>query len=261
VRGVTATITDVTALDPSTVSDVAGAVDDATTADALAVLNTELEARTARERLAWAVERYGDALLFTSSFGPGSGVLLHLWSEVARHLPVYFIDTGFLFDATLRYRDEVASALGLALEVLRPRTAKTDFLAKHGLTIYQDNPDFCCAENKVEPLQRALPGKRAWVSGLRRDQGPSRAGTPVVLPTAGGPTKVHPLVDWTARDVYQYLAAHGVPEHPMFEQGYVSIGCAPCTRPVLPGEDERAGRWSGSAKTECGIHTFLKPKW
>ena len=223
----------------------------------LAELNADLEARDARGRLAWAVERYGEALLFTSSFGPGSGVLLHLWSELAPGRPVTFIDTGFLFAETLAYRDALVAQLGMPLVVLRPRVEKQDFLARHGLTIYQTDPDFCCAQNKVEPLEHALPGTRGWLSGLRRDQSSARASTPVVMPTVGGPTKVHPLVDWTARDVYRYLKDHALPEHPLFEQGYVSVGCAPCTRPVMPGEDERAGRWRGTNKTECGLHTFL----
>jgi phosphoadenosine phosphosulfate reductase len=226
----------------------------------IAVCNADLEARSARERLAWAVARFGETLLFTSSFGPGSGVLLHLWSTVAPGLPVTFIDTGFLFDATVAYRDALAERLGLKLQILRPAVPRPEFLARHGLTVYQDAPDFCCAHNKVEPLQQALPGKRAWVSGLRRDQGPTRAATPVLLATADGPLKVHPIADWTSRDVYRYLRDHDVPEHPLFEQGYVSVGCAPCTRPVTAGEDERAGRWSGTGKTECGLHTFLRPK-
>jgi phosphoadenosine phosphosulfate reductase len=225
----------------------------------LPTLNTELEGRGARERLAWAVGEYGDKLLFTSSFGPGSGVLLHLWSEVAGGLPVHFIDTGFLFDQTIAYRDEVAEKLGLRLEVLKPKMAKGHFIEKYGLTLYRDDPDRCCAINKVEPLEAALPGKLAWVSGLRRDQSKTRAETPILLGT-DGPLKVHPLADWSARDVYRYLKEHEVPEHPMFEEGYVSVGCSTCTRPVMPGEDERAGRWAGSAKTECGLHTFLKVK-
>ncbi|MEZ4410675.1 MAG: phosphoadenylyl-sulfate reductase [Polyangiales bacterium] len=224
-----------------------------------AALNARLESATAQERLAWAVKTYGASLLFTSSFGPGSGALLALWAEVAKGLPVHFIDTGFLFDETLAYRDLLAEKLGLAVEVLKPELPRGAFLEKYGLTIYRDDSDACCAFNKVAPLQRAMPGKRAWVSGLRRDQGPTRASTPIVLPT-DGPTKVHPVADWSARDVYQYMKARDLPEHPLFEKGYVSVGCEPCTRPITPGEDERAGRWSGSAKTECGIHTFLTPK-
>lgn len=226
----------------------------------LAAESARLEALDARARLAWAVARYGERLLLTSSFGPGSGALLHLWSEVAPGLPVHFIDTGFLFAETLAYRDALVTQLKVSLVVLRPKVPREDFLARHGLTIYQQNPDFCCAENKVEPMQRALPGMDAWVSGLRRDQSSSRAATPIVLET-DGVVKVHPLADWSRRDVFRYQQSHGVPEHPLFERGYVSVGCAPCTAPVGAGEtDERAGRWAGSAKTECGLHTFLAPK-
>lgn len=222
--------------------------------------NARLEALDARARLAWAVDRWGDRLLLTSSFGPGSGALLHLWSEVARDLPVRFIDTGFLFPETLAYRDALVAQLGLSLLILQPRLERGDFLARHGLAIYQDNPDFCCAENKVEPMQRALAGMSAWVSGLRRDQSPTRAQTPIALATEGA-VKVHPIADWSRRDVFRYQQAHGIPEHPLFEQGYVSVGCAPCTLPVgADARDERAGRWAGTAKTECGLHTFLAPK-
>lgn len=228
--------------------------------DDWSAINARLEALDARARLAWAVDRWGAKLLLTSSFGPGSGALLHLWSEVAKGLPVHVIDTGFLFAQTIAYRDALASQLGLELVVLRPQHTRGEFLAKHGLTIYQENPDFCCAENKVEPMRRALVGMDAWVSGLRRDQSSTRADTPIALATEAS-VKVHPLADWSRRDVYRYQQSHAIPEHPLFEEGYVSVGCAPCTRPISADEtDERAGRWAGSAKTECGLHTFLTPK-
>lgn len=224
-------------------------------------LVTRLEGRSAEDRLAWAVDRFGASLLCTSSFGPGSGALLHLWSVVAKGLPVHFIDTGFLFEETLAYRNELASALGLSVVVLAPETPRETFLAKHGLKIYQQNPDFCCAHNKVEPLQRALPGKLGWVSGLRRDQSSTRAHTAIVERTVEGPLKIHPIADWSSRDVYRYQEKHAIPEHPLWAKGYVSVGCEPCTQPVGADEsDERAGRWAGSAKTECGIHTFLAKK-
>ncbi len=220
--------------------------------------NDALERLSARERLAWAVQTFGDALVLTSSFGPGSAALLHLWSEVNPGAPVHCIDTGFLFAQTIAYRDQLAERLKLKLEILHPLEAREPFLKKHGLQIYEQNPDFCCAHNKVEPMQRALVGKRAWVSGLRRDQSGTRANTPIAVATVDGPVKVHPLADWSRKDVYAYQQAHKLPEHPMFEQGYVSVGCEPCTAPVSPDEtDERAGRWAGKAKTECGLHTFL----
>jgi phosphoadenosine phosphosulfate reductase len=219
-----------------------------------------LEGKSAHERLARAVELFGDDLLFTSSFGAGSGVLLHLWSEVARHLPVVFLDTGFLFPETLAYRDQLVDQLQLRLEIVRPAVARDDFLKEHGSTIYEFNPDFCCEHNKVAPLRPHLSRAKGWVSGLRRDQSKARADTPVLLPTDDGPVKVHPLVTMTAAEAKAYMVEHGVAEHPLVARRYLSIGCAPCTSPVAEGEDERSGRWAGKGKTECGIHTALRAR-
>lgn len=235
-------------------------VDDELDAEQCRALNAKLEAMGAHDRVAWAVDRFAPSLIFTSSFGPGSGALLHLWSVVARGLPVHFIDTGFLFEETLAYRDMLADKLGLEVVVLRPALAREAFVQRHGLAIYEQNPDFCCAHNKVAPLERALPGVRGWVAGLRRDQSSSRSDTAILQPTVDGPVKIHPIADWSRREVYRYQEAHSIPEHPLFERGYVSVGCAPCTAPALADGDERAGRWAGSAKTECGIHTFLAKK-
>ena len=223
----------------------------------LALRNACLELQTPEARLAFAVEAFGDGLLFTSSFGAGSGVLLHLWSLVARHLPVVFIDTGFLFQETLAYRDRLVDALGLTLDVVRPEMPKADFLAAHGEDIYRQKPDFCCGENKIAPLRPRILAARGWVSGQRRDQSSTRAETPILLASEDGPIKVHPLATLSAADVAAYMERHAIPEHPLRKDGYASIGCAPCTRAVKPGEDERAGRWSWSTKTECGLHTNL----
>jgi phosphoadenosine phosphosulfate reductase len=219
-----------------------------------------LEHATPEERLAFAVEQWGERLLFTSSFGAGSGVLLHLWSRVAPHLPVVMVDTGFLFDETLAYRDALANKLGLRVEIARPEVPRDDFLWEHGADIMARDPDFCCARNKVAPLQPYLARSLAWVSGLRRDQGKTREHVPILQATEDGPVQVHPLASMTAADAQAYMLAHGIPEHPLKARRYLSIGCWPCTQPVADGEDERAGRWTGTAKTECGIHTFLKVK-
>jgi len=221
--------------------------------------SARLEAASPEERLAFAVELFGDRLLFTSSFGAGSGVLLHLWSRVARHLPVVCIDTGFLFDETIEYRDRIASDLGLTLEIVRPAIARDDFLVAHGADIYLKNPDFCCQTNKVDPLRPHLERALGWVSGLRRDQSRTRGETPILLPTEGGPTKVHPLATMTSGEANAYMERHAIPEHPLKAKRFLSIGCYPCTRAVADGEDERAGRWAGTGKSECGLHTALKP--
>jgi phosphoadenosine phosphosulfate reductase len=212
-----------------------------------------LEAKSPRERLAWAVERFGDKLLFTSSFGTGSGVLLHLWSEVARELPVVFLDTNFHFPETIEYRDRLVEKLKLRLEIVRPPWTKEQFFAEQG-ELYLIDPDACCAMNKVAPLAPRRSAAQAWISGLRRDQSTTRASTPILVVDGDGLLKVHPIATMTAREVDEYLAAHGIPEHPLKGQRFLSIGCAPCTRPVAKGEDERAGRWAGTAKTECGLH-------
>jgi phosphoadenosine phosphosulfate reductase len=217
--------------------------------------SARLEGATPEERLAFAVDVFGDKLLFTSSFGAGSGVLLHLWSRVARHLPVVFLDTGFLFDETLAYKDRIAGELGLVVETARPAISTSDFVVEHGADIYLKDPDFCCATNKVAPLEPYRKRALGWVSGVRRDQSKTRASTPILQLTDDGPVKVHPLATVTAREAEEYMAKHAIPEHPMKARRYLSIGCAPCTSPVPEGGDERAGRWAGTGKTECGLHT------
>jgi phosphoadenosine phosphosulfate reductase len=218
-------------------------------------MTVDLESATPEERLAYAVERWGSDLLFTSSFGAQSGVLLHLWSVVAKHLPVVFIDTGFLFPETLKYRDRLASQLGLTLRIVRPDIVHESFVEKYGSEIQKRDPDFCCGVNKVAPLAPLREAARAWVSGLRRDQSKTRADVSILEPD-GHLVRVHPIADLTKADVSHYLERHGIAEHPLVARRYLSIGCAPCTRAVAEGEDEdeRVGRWAWSDKTECGLH-------
>jgi phosphoadenosine phosphosulfate reductase len=231
-------------------------------AERIAIENERLEKLSAEERLAFAVEQFGDKLMFTSSFGAGSAVLLHLWSRVAKNLPVIFLDTGFLFSETLAYKDELAKHLGLTVKIVHPEVAREEFLARNGSDIMFTNSDLCCAHNKVAPLAPILKNAEAWVSGLRRDQSETRKNTPILLRairdegrSAGTYVKVHPLATMTAADVAEYMQNFELPEHPLRARRYLSIGCEPCTRPVEEGEDERAGRWAGSGKTECGLHS------
>jgi phosphoadenosine phosphosulfate reductase len=222
----------------------------------VAAESTRLEGAAPEERLAWAAQTFGKRLLLTSSFGAGSGVLLHMWSKIAPQLPVVFLDTGFLFEETLRYEDELASRFGLTVRVVRPALDRDSFLREWGAEIYRENPDFCCRKNKVEPLAPLKADADAWVSGLRRDQGASRADTPILLRENDGVIKIHPLATMTGAEARAYIERHGIPEHPLRARGFASIGCAPCTRAIKPGEDERAGRWAWTAKTECGLHTL-----
>jgi phosphoadenosine phosphosulfate reductase len=222
--------------------------------------NARLERATPEERLAFAVDTWGPKLLYTSSFGSGSGVLLHMWSRVAPHLPVVVIDTGFLFDETHAYIERLKLRLGLTVEYANPALARDDFLWEHGADVMSRDPDLCCARNKIAPLRPFTAQAVAWVSGVRRDQARTREHLPILQPTMDGPIKVHPLASVTAAEARDYLLRHDVPDHPLRARRYLSVGCWPCTQPVLDGDDERAGRWAGSTKTECGIHTFLRTK-
>jgi phosphoadenosine phosphosulfate reductase len=220
----------------------------------LARENLRLESATPQQRLAFAVDTFGSDLLFTSSFGAQSAVLLHLWSIVCPELPVTFIDTGFLFPETLAYRELLTSKLGLDVHVLRPDIANAAFVERYGNGIQRTDPDFCCGVNKVAPLAALKEKARGWVAGLRRDQSRTRADL-AILEQDGPLVRVHPIASLTSTDIAAYLTSHLLPEHPLVGRRYLSIGCAPCTRAAADGEDERAGRWAGSAKTECGLHT------
>nr|MDQ3957869.1 phosphoadenylyl-sulfate reductase [Actinomycetota bacterium] len=164
----------------------------------------------------------------------------------------------------LQFRQHMADAWDLdVVDVRGAHGSVAGQAAVYGPELYRRDPEKCCFINKVAPLQAALEGYDAWISGIRRDQSPLRAETPTMeaqlLPSGVEILKIHPLAHWSRADVAAYVETHGIPTHPLLEQGYRSIGCAPCTRPVREGEDERAGRWSNLSKTECGIHVFGKP--
>lgn len=188
-----------------------------------------------------------------SSFGADSVVLLHMLSETAPATPVFFIDTEMLFDATLRYQTEVATALGLTdIRVVKP--AREALLQRDvDGTLHHFDPDACCALRKSEPLERALDGFGGWITGRKRVHGGARKSLPLYEKN-GRRIKVNPLADWTHQQVSDYITQHNLPRHPMVAQGFASIGCQPCTTPTQAHEDPRAGRWRGQGKTECGIH-------
>lgn len=197
--------------------------------------------------LQWAERRFQGGLVFTCSFE--DPVLVHL---VAGHAPsarIVLLDTQYLFDETIAYAERLRHLIGFELSTVRP----SDDVVPDEL--WRQDLEECCRRRKVEPLQRALAGAEAWITGVRRVDGPTRAATPpVAFDALRGVTKINPLVAWSDDDVSAYAARHALPENPLVAQGYPSIGCWPCTRPVAAGEDRRAGRWSGAAKTECGLH-------
>ncbi len=204
--------------------------------------------------LRWAGETFGDRFALTSSMA--DGLLAHLASRAIPGVHVIFLDTGFHFAETIGTRDWISSVLPVTLvNVTAPQTPAEQDLS-FGPKLYERDPDLCCSLRKVEPLARTLAGYTAWGSGVRRDESETRADTRLVdWDAKRGMVKVNPIAGWTQAHVDAYIAEHQVPVNPLFELGYGSIGCAPCTRPVAPGEDPRAGRWAGSTKSECGLHT------
>ena len=204
---------------------------------------------------------YGEGLTLSVSFGGAEGmVLLDMLARITRDagapkIRVYTLDTGFLFEETVRVREEAMRRYDLQLEVMRPRLTVAEQGALYGDQLYSCKPNICCQIRKVEPQERALKGYDAWVTGIRRDQTPQRANTPVVRwEERFGVAKIAPLATWDTARVEAYVREHDIPLNPLLSRGYRSIGCKPCTRPVAPDEDPRAGRWSGTGKTECGLH-------
>jgi phosphoadenosine phosphosulfate reductase len=203
--------------------------------------------------LRWAGETFGDGFAVTSSMA--DGLLAHLAGRAVPGVNVVFLDTGYHFAETIGTRDWVSGVLPITLVNVTPPQTVAEQDAEYGPELHQRDPDLCCSLRKVQPLAEALAGYVAWGSGVRRDEAATRAGTKVVdWDTKRGMVKVNPLAAWTQEHVDAYIAEHQVPVNPLQEIGYASIGCAPCTRPVAPGEDPRAGRWAGRGKTECGLH-------
>jgi phosphoadenosine phosphosulfate reductase len=192
----------------------------------------------------------------TSSFQAEDVVVLHMALQLQPNIPVLFLETGYHFPETITYRDKIAADWNLNLVVVEPEQSVADQEAQFGI-LNQTAPDRCCGLRKVEPLFRALGSYSTWVTGLRRQQSKSRANLQphefFTLPTGQILAKVSPLAEWTTRDVWQYAEQHAIPLLPLYEQGYTSIGCAPCTSLPFDADDPRSGRWSGR-KLECGIH-------
>jgi phosphoadenosine phosphosulfate reductase len=223
------------------------------------VENTD-DASDPREILEWVASNV-DRLAVATSFQSSGMVILHLMKTIRPDVPVLFLNTGFHFDETLAFRDRIVEQWQLNLVELRGDHGSPQRQAEiHGVGLYRTNPDLCCSINKVRPLQQALDKFDGWISGVRRDQSEGRAGIPLigkqVLPSGRWILNIHPLANWTKDDVAAYIEHHDIPTHPLLEKGYTSIGCWPCTRAVGAGEDERAGRWPGQDKTECGIHSI-----
>jgi phosphoadenosine phosphosulfate reductase len=221
----------------------------------LSLTEPQIEAMPAEEVLRWANDEFGDRLCLTCSWQKQSSVLVHLVSELGLGIDVIELDTHLFFKETYETREALVARYGLNL--IRPEIITVaEQHNQEGPNLWESDPDRCCHIRKVEPLIRALDPYDAWISGIRRDQSPSRANARKVERSERyGVWKIQPLADWDEERVWSYIVANDIPYNPLHEAGYRSIGCIPCTRPTGPDEEERAGRWAGSDKLECGIHT------
>lgn len=223
-------------------------------------INAELAGRDALDVLRWAYAEYGDGLVYSCSFGAEAMVLLDLISRVKPQAEIIFLDTHLHFPETYQLIEETRKRYpALQIKLAQPELSLAQQAEVYGEELWKRDPDACCRMRKIEPLRRELAGKTAWLSGLRREQSPTRAHLQYVNPDSQfSLVKICPLINWSLQDVWMYIKLYELPYNPLHDQQYPSIGCMPCTRPVKPGEDERAGRWAGLGKTECGLHQTSK---
>ena len=209
-----------------------------------------------QEILSWAARIFRGHLALACSFGGPSGlVLLDMAMQIDRGIPVYYLDTGLLFAETYALIGAAGKRYGIAPVAVQPARTLEEQAEDHGPALWERNPDQCCNLRKVEPQRAFLKGYDAWISGVRRDQSRTRAGLDIVgWDSKFNLVKINPLATWSEDMVWTYVRAHGIPYNPLHDRGYPSIGCTTCTIAVKPGEDARAGRWSGFAKSECGLH-------
>jgi phosphoadenosine phosphosulfate reductase len=219
-------------------------------------LTTEsAEGLDAAEVIHSALDFFGNDIAIASSFGAEDVVLIDIASRRGAPFRAFMLDTDFLFPETYALIEEVEATYGITVERCRPALTPAEQALVHGEALWSVNPDRCCAIRKVEPLKEKLRSLKAWITGVRRDQAPTRANAKKLeWDDKFALWKLNPLADWTSEQVWSYIRANGVPYNPLHDRSYPSIGCTWCTRPVAPGQDPRAGRWAGFAKTECGLH-------
>ncbi len=222
----------------------------------LAAKSRDLETSTPQDILSWAIDRFAPHFTMATAFGPEGMTIIHMLAELAPETPIFNLDTGYQFPETLELREKIKLKYGMEVEFKRPALSVEAYEKLNQGPVYKTDPNRCCAERKISLLAEAAKGMHAWASAIRRDQSPDRASAPIVgWDKKFNLVKVSPLANWTKKEVWGFISKHDIPYNPLHDQGYTSIGCWPCTRAVLAGEDERAGRWSGFAKTECGLHT------
>ena len=229
----------------------------------IAALSQEFESASANEILRWAFEQFGRSAAIGTSFQGAGLVAIHHAVSAGLPLPVFTIDTGLLFSETLELKARLEAYFGIVIESLVPERTVEEQAQDIAPELWLSSPDLCCTLRKVEPLQKKLNQLDAWVVGLRREQSAGRAQIQILelyefdRLREKNILKVNPLARWSRDEVWDYIRHHGIPYNPLMDRGFRSIGCFPCTRVVLSGQDDRAGRWTGFDKSECGIHTFL----
>lgn len=199
----------------------------------------------------------GKKIFTTSSFQTHSLVLLHMISRIDPSIPVFFTNTGYHFPETLAFKDMVTKQFGLNTIELKSQVPKSMQKGSDGKLLFTSDPDYCCFLNKIQPLDQVLMQHDVWINGVRADQSAVRKAMKVEQGAPHGVTRFHPMLDWTAKEIYQYIREYQLPKHPLESQGYFSIGCEPCTRRMDPEMQEREARWYGMNKSECGLHTDL----
>jgi phosphoadenosine phosphosulfate reductase len=226
-------------------------------AEEIAAASQALDGQSPQVILRWAVDTFHPRLTMGTAFGAEGCCLIHMLADIEPDVHVFNLETGYQFAETLELRERIKRRYGIEVEYVRPELTVPEYEAEHGGPLYVIRSDQCCYDRKILPLRRVAAGFDAWISAIRRDQTEHRAAAGVVQWDAKfNLVKVNPLLGWTKKDVWAFIAKHDVPYNPLHDQGYPSIGCWPCTRPVANCEDERAGRWAGKVKKECGLHVI-----
>lgn len=227
------------------------------TKDELADANRQLAGATAQEILAWGVTRFFPRLTMATAFGAEGNCIIHMLAEIEPRVRIFNLETGYQFKETLELRERIKERYGIEVEYVRPELTVAEYEEEHGGPLYNSFSDQCCHDRKMIPLRKAVVGYDAWISAIRKDQTKDRAKASIVHWDAKfNLVKINPLLDWTKKDVWNFIAKNDVPYNPLHDQGYPSIGCWPCTRAVADGEDDRSGRWFGTMKKECGLHVI-----
>jgi phosphoadenosine phosphosulfate reductase len=225
------------------------------TPEALKEVSQAYEGRSSAELLEWAFDTFESDIVVATGFGPSGVALLHMALQVNPNVRPFYLDTDLLFPETYELRDRLEERLGIRFERVHSGVSLADQAAQHGDKLWERNADLCCHIRKVVPMRNYLADKQAWITAIRRDQTAHRAGTGLIeWDYANRLVKVNPMADWNSKQVWRYIFEHDLPYNPLHDQNYPSLGCIPCTRAIKPGEDERAGRWAGQDKKECGIH-------